>query len=237
MGMKKFIKKIFALPGPKDLGMSNDNHSMIWKSNPNATGHSWDDYYAVIKKDYPIRFFFQETLVNYFNRNIKNPIERGYWFILNTFHPKHRHHILDLREPKNLTDGYRRGWIDSDTKLALAMFKIVVDFVEKEMPGSHVEYSLEAALLDDAGDQDSFGCRRQYDFAQEIKASYNYWTVERHELQKQSDLLLSMWHSAHRAGRKCDDLFNASNIQEEYNANKLKEMMHRIIEIKDGMWT
>lgn len=61
-----YFKKLIKLPGPKDLGMSNNNYSMGSEFFPQEGVLTWESYYARVKKEYPVSFFFASTIPNFF---------------------------------------------------------------------------------------------------------------------------------------------------------------------------
>lgn len=65
----------------------------------------------------------------WFNFTIKNFF---YWIRTHTYN---KYHIINIKAPEH---GYKWGWIDRDNMLFLACFKILCDFVEKELYDSHI---------------------------------------------------------------------------------------------------
>ena len=74
-----------------------------------------------------IEGFFDDRIAKLFRWTGKR-ITPFYWFRAHTFN---RYHIINISG----MDGYKWGWTNSDSKMELACFRILVDFVEKEYPG------------------------------------------------------------------------------------------------------
>ena len=148
-----------------------------------------------------------------------------------TYSTKHRYHLLDLRQPKVKGEpGYRYGWLDSDTKMVYALFNILNQYVENEMPHhycpSEEDVQAEPFLLTQ---------RSNY---LEVKNLHYWWNVGRKREEKKYLELLHVWSQA-----KLDQ--NPSEHQlwlelkkiEQANDDKLDEMITRLIKIRRSLWT
>lgn len=240
-----YFKKYIQLPGPKDLGMSDSNNAMASELfRNNSTEATWEQYEERIKKEYPVKFFLASTVPSFF-RDLWNDVTRKpkdfyYWFKC-TFIPAHQYHLIDIREPKTNPLAYRYGWIDSDTKMVMAMFKILCDFVEKEMVGRYVP-SEEDAAKDDGVDYQYHGLKRQLADHKEYMAIYNYWKVDRLVLDDNASKAIGLWSVAHRKSKgdksqKLTRLWNKSRRADKIKNKKLEEMLHRLINIRTCLWT
>jgi hypothetical protein len=239
-----YLNKLFKIPGPKDLGMSDNNHAMPSEMfRNNSTELTWEDYYNRVKREYPVSFFCASTVPTFFRdlwySTTRYPKKIGYWFQCH-FIPKHRYHMLDLRQKS----GYQYGWIDADTRMEYALFNILVSFVENEMPHGYFVPSEEEAAKDDAGDEpDKYsGFRKQLNNHKEYMAIYNYWTVDRIALEKAHAEALNAWSNAHHAARgdrteEVQLLWKKLKETDEAKKKKLEEMLHRLIDIRGCLWT
>jgi len=71
-----------------------------------------------------IKYWF----VNYKRWRISRAISNClYWLRTHTYN---RYHIINIKSPQQ---GYKWGWLDRDHVLFLAMFRILSDFIEKEV--------------------------------------------------------------------------------------------------------
>jgi hypothetical protein len=237
-----YLNKLFKIPGPKDLGMADNNYAMASEMfRNNATEYTWEQYYDRVKKEYPISFFCASTVPTFFRdlwRDItRKPKKIIYWFQCHVI-PKHRYHMLDLRQ-KN---GYQYGWIDAHQQMEYALFNILVKFVEEEMSHGFGIPSEEDAAKDDAGDEQYSGFRRQLNNHKEYMAIYHYWKTDRIALEKAHSEALTAWSDAHRAsyGERTDEvqlLWKKLNETDEAEKQKLEEMLHRLIDIRHSLWT
>lgn len=239
-----YLNKLFKIPGPKDLGMADSNHAMASEMfRHNSTEYTWEQYYDRVKKEYPISFFFASSVPTFCHdlwRSItRYPKKFAYWFQCH-FIPKHRYHMLDLRQPGR----YRYGWVDAPSQMEYALFNILTKFVEEEMPYGYCVPSEEEAAKDDAGDEPEkySGFRRQLNQHKEYMAIYNYWKADRIVLEKAHTEALRAWSDAHRAacGERTEEvqlLWKKLNETDEAEKKKLEEMLHRLIDIRGCLWT
>lgn len=245
-----YFNNIFRIPGPKDLGMSKSNNSMAWEEMPNFPGElTWADYYARVKMEYPVRFFFASTVPGFF-RGLwltisRRPKDAIYWLKCHLI-PAHRYHMIDIRQPADPRDPcskYTHGWMDSDHRMVLAMMSLLVDFIEKEAPGGYHIPSEEDAANDDNGTNPNqfTGCRVQRNNWLELKAIYDYWKNERFTLEQKYLDALTKWCEA-RKKLGCNDaevmrLNTEMNAAEEASSKRLEEMLHRLLVIRHCLWT
>lgn len=123
--------------------------------------YTWEDWRRDNRKEFPIRYFFTETLPRLMSRKcyqFKNMIR---WVKYRTFS---RHHMLDISGP-----GYHRGYIDQCDVILYASFKALVRYVEEELGGVFMENV--PADIHDVGFWEY-----RVELEQEIKALYMWWT-------------------------------------------------------------
>lgn len=241
-----YFNKLFRIPGPKDLGMAKSNNAMTMEYFRNSPDeYTWEQYYARVKAEYPIRFFFASTLPSLFRdayNRVARPLGRALYWI--TSHTIHRYHLIDIRQLPKIGDApnvdtyrYRYGWIDADTKMVLAMMTVLCEFVEKE--GPHYCPSQEDADKDD-GNNEFAGCRLQREYHNEFMSIYNYWKHTRPRLETEHNAILHEWSKARRRGKNSDEtkaLWNKLNAAESYKDKLLDDMLHRLIAIRHRLWT
>ena len=157
-----------------------------------------------------------------------------YWLRSHTFN---RYHILDISGQ----DGYKWGWIDSDTQMELACFKILTNFVENEYPG-HCDWDSEETI------------RKVRD---EIFEIYNWWTKG---LKAEEDAIHTLFEKSGWSysfseteetkslpeNQKLYSMNSATKdlvAYEEYKARSAQlkitkeEMLHRLLQARKHMWT
>jgi hypothetical protein len=229
------------IPSPKDLGMSNRHNSMAIDGMLNYPGEpSWEDYYARCKREFPVRYFFASTVPMFF-RNIwwnisRKPKALVYWLKCHLI-PSHRYHLIDIRQkpdPRNPMSGYSHGWMDSDHRMVLAMFALLVDFIENEAPTGYF-----VPTEEDVAKDESYAPQRANWL--ELKAIYDYWVNERHELEAKCDKALMEWSKARRSlGREDAEvkrLYSALEESEKMRDSRLEEMLLRLVKARKAMWT
>jgi hypothetical protein len=227
--------KIFQLPSPSDLGWTDSKYNALPMRmfNKIPGEKTWEDWEELMRKDYPIRYFFSETLPMWFSIKIRSPIKDTWYRIICHTLPSRKYHWLDLRQKPDKEmghQGYKYGWIDSDTKMLYALFNILNKFVEEEMPHwycpSEEDVQVEPHLL------------HQRNSWLETKAIHYWWNVERLRQQKEHTDLLHRWSEAQKNNdpethQLWDQLRKAEKAQED----KEDEMIGRLLKIRRSLWT
>lgn len=244
-----YFKKLIKLPGPKDIGMSDSNYAMSSEFfRNNSTEKTWEDFYARIKKDYPIRYFFASTAPSFFRhfwmKLTAKPFNFIYWLKCMIL-PSHKFHLIDIREKNTETNiiPYRFGWIDSDVKMTFAMFKILCDFVEKEMPVGYFIPNEEDASKDNGDCNSKYpGYKSQREQYLKIMEIYNYWNTDRFILNNEYNAALSAWDNSREKSKgdknsETEELYQKMEILSAKKDKKLEEMLHRLIDIRHSLWT
>lgn len=227
--MFKFLK----VPTPKELGRSKSNALPLKGfSNYDPSAYTWDDWRTEVKSSYPIRYWLLEQLPTYFwapKRHIKETI---YWFKCH-FIPKHRYHVLNLRQPKLKNNKpnpeyYDYGWCDSDKQILYALFNILNNFMEHEFKDFYVPPE---------SDADDF-LSEQREAGLEMQALHHYWNIDRPRKLKDAENILSTWHEAKMTNRPDQEIWwKKLNEIEAYNAAQEEEMILRLIKIRKWLWT
>ena len=231
-----FFNKFFKFPGPKELGMSDNDYAMPSRMFPNSpTEITWEDYYEYLAKTYPVKYFFASVIPQFFRdrwRQLSRPFSDAYYWVVS--HTVRQYHWLDLRQPKD----YRYGWCDTDHRMVYAMMNLLVEFVEKEVPHCQFVPSEEEAAKDDGIDCQYAGYKRQLDNHKEYMAIYNWWTKERTSEDAEESDKCTEWHEAHQVfAANHKDLWKELQSLKERNDAKLEDMLHRLLKIRHCLWT
>lgn len=224
--------KIFRLPSPKELGWSSDNAlPMSLFKNPNQNGHTWEDWEEKMRKEYPVRYFFAETLPFWFSINIKRKVKDAMYFVTSHVVPSRRYHMLDLRQPKKKGKySYRWGWIDSDSKMLYALFNIFNAFVKDELPNMYCPSEEEVQA-------NPYMMTQRLHYL-EIKAIHYWWNVERERQLTAHSELLNKWSDAKHAHSSDEhQLWDDLQKLEAANDAKEDEMIGRLMKIRRSLWT
>jgi hypothetical protein len=128
--------------------------------------YTWEAWISDNKKEFPIRYFITETMPHLLGRFVGKLNSAYNWVRTRTWC---KYHILDIR-----TSDYRGGYRDADDIMLYANFKILTDFVEKELEGVFIE-----EIPENLPDWETQIMQKQYEKEQEIKSLYFWWTVDR----------------------------------------------------------
>lgn len=233
-----FMKKLFTLPGPRELGMSKYDALQSKSLSPDAQGPTWEDWHAKVKELYPIKYWFLETVRNFITYNvwwkISKPIAKLYHFLVSHIIPSRKYHLLDLRQPYNedYIDHYRYGWIDVPEKMLYALFNLLGDYLNKESPVDLTEYYSKEHIESDPS------LKQQYNNLCEAKAIYMWWTTERKLAYKEYYDLLHQWSSVRKENKTfAEELFVKLTNKESAIEEKTEEMIARLMKIRKSLWT
>lgn len=96
----------------------------FWYVAPSSlTWGEWKKWNQFIKKKYPIQYFFREVIWDWVSDEIYS-LSRDIYHLKCLFF--RRYHILKLRDNPE--------WLDTSSKVELALEKLLIDFIEKEKP-------------------------------------------------------------------------------------------------------
>lgn len=219
------------LPSPKKLGMAKSNAlgSRDFGTQPGQP--TWEDWQEKVKAMYPVRYFLIEELVPMLKVKWRKYVWEPWYWLKCHLHPRHRYHMLDLRQPKVKGEhSYRYGWMDSDTQILYALFNILNNFVKHEMPSwycpSEEEVAEDPALLNQ---------RNRY---LEVKSIHYWWNVERKRQDKRHSELLSKWHDARQSNDPAvHQYWTELKDDEKANKDKEDEMLARLLKVRGSLWT
>ena len=230
-----FLRKLLKLPSPVELGWSDSNALESREWTPDCKGPTWEDWHATVKKMHPVRYFIAETLGDFLRYEVwlrfTRPFKDTRYWVVSHLIPSRRYHILDLRQPDNQPDSYRYGWCDTDHRMLFAIFNLLNQFVEGEMPNYYCpteeEVEKDPSLI------------HQRKFVFEVNAIHHWWNVTRKQDLKAYDNLLSQWHDVRKEGKKekAAQLFKILGSVEKDNEDKVDEMIARLMKIRRSLWT
>jgi len=241
-----YLNKIFKIPGPKDLGMSDSNNAMPIACFSNDESATWEDYYAKVKKEYPIKYFIAATFigcfVSLFQRNKRRIQEFIYWIKCNYFN-KYKYHMLDLRQRKNITyvnngitksiknpDYYQYGWLDVDDRMLYAIFGLLNSFVENE---------LNTIKVSENDVQTNPFLAKQKVAQDEILSIYNWWNNDRFVEMEEINKLRYKWSSLSKLKRinAKQRALNQLMIKEKEFEDKTDEMVEKLMKVRRTLWS
>lgn len=224
--------KIFRLPSPSELGMTDSEYDALPMRDFQKIGDptpTWEDWEERVKKDYPIRYFFAEGMIPWIKRMYRRYVEDPIYWIKCHILPKYKYHLLDLRQPKENGE-YRYGWLDADHQMEYALFNILNRFVEKEMPNWYCPSEEDI--------QTDPHLTHQRNLWMEAKNIHYWWNVERKRQDKKHAELVSKWYEArHINAADSHKLWDQMNKAEQEMEDKKDEMIARLLKIRRSLWT
>ena len=227
-----FFRKIFKLPGPKELGWADSDALEMREFSDEPKGKTWEDWYKYVKEHYPVKYFFAETLVKFIRYKmwfpIKVPIDKAwYWFVSHVVSSR-RYHMLDLRQK----GGYRYGWRDVDEKMLYAIFNLLGEYLNRENIADLTKWHSQSEISRDPH------MKQQQDNIEEARMIYRWWLIGRKEAQKEIDDMLTKWHDAKKVKdpKKEEYWAQMKKLEEEFE-NTTDEMIARVMKIRRTLWS
>lgn len=233
------FRKLFKLPGPSHFREGAKDYALPSRDFSPELGeddYCWEDYYADLKRTYPVRYFFAETLVDFLRYKVAMPVTRPikdawYWLKCHVV-PKHRYHILDLRQPD-----YTHGWIDTDTRMLYANFNLLNEFVEHEMPNFYCPTEEECNSEECWAESN----RKQREAYLEVEALHFWWNIQRQLDQAKCAAAVTAWHDRKHKQKIFDEeterLWKEHLHLDEVFEQTETEMLIRLIKVRKSLWT
>jgi len=183
----------------------------------------WKYWKQEAKKNFPIRYFLQESVPSFFS-SIKFKADRRYWQVVHRIHPKHRYHVL---KPRSIEPGY----IDPSEMMLHANFELLTAFVEFE--------SSEHGMTDWEGT--SSDAAKAWETMKELN---NWWTIIRPGLEDtlpeypEVDDILSIFSmpkdsEEYKEWRRIGDIHTKFETQWALDDNN---NLKRLIDVREYMW-
>ena len=214
----KFLKKLFKLPSPVELGMSKTNALPMRRFDPFNKDFCWEDWERYVAKHYPVRNLFKQ-IFKWFGQKKFNTEERWYRFTSRHFK---KQHLLDLRQGYNGYDVYEYGYCGPVERILYANFNILKEFIEKEKPPRPEDIPKEF--------EDQIRTHTEmYDL-------YDYWMVRR----KKEDDKVNFIFNRMKSYPKEDKVYKAISYRwlkarEAFEAEEQRNL-ERLIKIRRSMW-
>ena len=214
------------------------------------TYDGWNTWEYMNRKEHPLGYFLTETFPNFMDDTkslIINPIEELYYSLKNRFVRKY--YLID-------TGLNRYQYYDKDTIMLHANFKMLVDYVEIELKSLFDTDDIisELELYVENGNEGIPSWEKHYI---EVYYLYKWWTEQRpiredglsssgyYELLKEYDVdedTLSYFSESWRKQNpelysKIDSSYRTSSEIENSYDKEDQEMLHRLIDIRQSLWT
>lgn len=227
-----FLRKLFKLPSPVDLGWSEYNALEDEEFSDEPKGKTWQDWHRTVKQMHPIKYWIAETFGDWLRYSVwfplKHPFEKFHYWFVSHFVPSRRYHMLDLRQE----GGYQYGWQDVPEKMLYAMFNLLGEYLNKEKPHDLTQWYTREQIEADPG------MKMQQDALEEAQAIYHWWTVERKQEFEAESKLTHDWVEARKAKNpNKEELWKALQKMKADLENKEDEMIARLMKIRKSLWT
>lgn len=195
MSMLKTLKAIVSVPNKPEFLTFADN-----RRDPNKDKkYTWNDWHRDAKTAYPVRYFLSETVPSVYVSTVTRNFLKLKDYLDYNFHPKHRHHVLDLRQPYK---EYSYGWLDGEKKILYSVFNILVAFIEKEHNGA--ENYLEFIKLQESFLGPEHEAIKEYN---NLYYSYLWWKYSRPNKVAKQTKTLNQWADLWEIDQKTTEEF------------------------------
>lgn len=222
--VKRFLKWLKP-PGPKDLGKADSNLFLPMRDfGARDDDYTWEDWHEEVKRDYPIRYFLTETIPSFFGRIAHRWGERWYR-VKCAILPSYRFHLLDLRNPGPGIE-YTYGFRDQVQVMMWACFICLRSYIEKEEPRDPAEWATPEELAEEP-------LKSQKAHLEEARALYDWWMKGRLEEEAEEHRLWEQF----RANKESEELRKAWIDYRKWMEDREQEILHRLINIRQGLWT
>jgi hypothetical protein len=236
-----YFRKLLKLPSPKELGWADSNALESREFSDEPHGKTWEDWHEHVKKEYPVKYFFAETLADFLKYKVWFPVKKPfadawYWLVSHVV-PSRRHHMLDLRqtcgkEEVSNYDCYRYGWSDVPEKMLYAIFNLLGEYLNKENVTDLTKWYSQEDINKDSH------MKQQQDHMEEARMIYRWWLVGRKQARKEIDDMRTTWHDARRSkDPKKEEYWDQFNKLEEQFENTTDDMIARVMKIRRILWT
>lgn len=219
-----FVRKLFHIPGPKELGRSETDALEMRSFSPFTKAYTWEDWDEEVSRAYPVRWFITQTVPE-----LLRPIRRAArrlrsWLKYGVLR---RYHKLDLRTPE-----YRYGYLDPCEALRLACWACLVSYVEEHSPSDPTE-GIPASRR---SDPDVAERKRVYD---ELMALYHWWKEGRHEEEREEEVAREAMEMAVTAGDEpqYSEAKRRWLSMHERHERRAEERLRRLVELRAHLWT
>ena len=157
-------------------------------------------------------------------RKLKSALNNLIWQIRYRLDPRHRYHVINLRDQWGRRNGMDYGWEEVDTRMMHACFRLLVDYVEKQKPFDILSFD----------EDDSTRSLKK-----DILDLYGWWTVTR---AKEHAKLAEAWDKVppydfgQGSWKPRPEAKEALALQKELD-DKDDEMLMKLVTIRRSLWT
>jgi hypothetical protein len=233
MKILSMLRESLALPNAVELGRSD--HSYLPSSDftpfQEDMKYTWEDWHAEVQRRFPVRYFLNETLPDWFHPLRRGTRDAAYWLKCHMLR-SHRFHLLDLRGVDPFGP-YTHGYMDPCEVMRISAWKALRDYVEKEHPRDP-----SAGITGEDPELDAI-LQENKDRYDEVMALHDWWMrgrgVERDEETRLFDLV-------QEAKRLKDQALYEERVKPWLNSHRAQEdreeeMFLRLTRLRPYLWT
>jgi len=189
-----------------------------------GTSREWKQWEKEMKSKYPVRFFLQDTLPDFFSSQVYILRHQYIWPLIHTLHPKYRYHIVNT--------GLKPGYYDADILILHSVFNILSEFVERNTDG-HIDWQSD---------------EQHREIWDELVALDNWWKnirphreegFEKEHKYPDLDDLLDIFEEDRREDPDVIEFNRIAKLhhkaEEEWH-NEDEEMLIRVIKVRRMLW-
>jgi hypothetical protein len=238
--IRKILQKLFHIPKPRSLPLEG------FDDEPGEM--TWEKWKVIAKEEFPVKYFFSETLPHLLAVHVFMPIEEFWYWIVS--HTIRQYHWLDLRQPKQnklgTIDNYRWGWIDEDRQMLFACFNILMTHMKTRNDSSyHYHISVEdiedlKKRIEETSVEDGKQVlEAQLEFLKEAFELVNYWIVDRKADDLRRVELLHDWHEHRMEDKRSGNTerWDKMRAADEAFAQAEEQALIKLMKIRTRLWT
>lgn len=211
-------------------------HYKLFKSPGPLSIEDWNDWNCENKSNHPIKWFFYDTVPNFFNINVLWPIRRividkWYWGFVYRFIPKHQYHII---KPSTLSPKYHNQY----DLILHSSFHILVEFIEFEKKHGNIDWQA-SDYYSDFWDE----ANRLVYWWKHIRPNREDWLMRYYPYPEppkdHTNEVMWMFYTKYEGTEEHKEWINISNIHKKYEDQFEKDdelYLIRLAKIRMFLW-
>lgn len=155
---------------------------------------------------------------------VKQKMEKVLWWFRYRFDPRHRYHVINTMDKWGKLNGVTYGWEEVDHQMMYACFKLLVNYVEKQIPFTIIDFDYD---------------EQHKALKKDILDLYGWWTVTRPKERKEVSEGWSKIPKTYPEGgvwRPHPDAKTLLDREAELD-KKDDEMLEKLVKIRRSLWT
>lgn len=171
-----------------------------------------------------------EAVIDFLKYDVWRPLRSAYWWTMHRVHPRHRYHIVKT--------GLEPNYYDIDTLMLHSMISLLKRYIVDEHGGVK---ELEEHIKDlRANPDENIPDLNERTASKDEKALaiWKWWTVDKPaDLKRENEILHELYGSRTLNSAYDENLSNELMALEKKISDDEQEMLHRLIDIRQSLWT